>query len=222
MLFLLFWAFGNSFILDATKTNPEIKTLVVNKVPFNIYWILHTHVEQHNLTFDHSRLIQPIDLTFVKQGDYAFQLVTTNIGTYKMTTSFENITVSAQPSHKYPFFWHSDSYLHTHFIKHFIECLYDIVRAVHLFQYKILKLTMEFLKAANILIQYIEDTNGNNEAQYWKSLDLNVSHYDRPLAKASLYDYFEWNDSPHFDIIMMFTLAVRDFIGIDITQSFKK
>jgi hypothetical protein len=216
LLFFLLWTFANSFVLDATKTNPEIKTLIKNDVPFNIYWILHTHVEQHNLTFDRTKLIQTIDLKNVKFGDYVFQLVTTNIGTYKMTTSFENITVLAQPSHKYPFFWHSDSYLYEHFIKHFIQCLYDIVRAVHLFQYKFLKLTMEFFKAAHILIQYIDDANGYNEAQYWKSLDLNVSHYDRPVENATLFDYFEWNDSPHFDIVMMFRLAVRDFVGVDL------
>ena len=215
MLFLLFWTFANSFILDATKTNPEIKTLIANKVPFNIYWILHTHVEQHNLTFDHSRLIQPIDLTNVKVGDYAFQLVTTNIGTYKMTTSFENITVS-QPSHKYPFFWHSDSYLHTHYIKDFFDCSMSIVRAIYLFHYKISKLMVELMRATSILLQYVDDANGQNEAQYWKSLDLNVSHYDRPAEKATLFDYFEWNDSPHFDIVMMFTLALRDFVGVDL------
>ena len=217
---------GESFTLDTTTLNPQIKEYKKAGIPYNIHWRVYKTPygeTPHDFGIVDTEGIQVIDSSSLMNGDYHFLLYTINLNDFTVNNSFYNVTIQNRIDD-------IDYMIDNSFI-YIIENVSHIMDCLLIIHYKLLKFGYEFMRAAFISSQYVRDQLGSyhlisseKNQMVWRHFDIDISHYtmidtahmseseymNHFRQRYTLHDYFVRNNAPYYELARYVFTIIND------------
>lgn len=217
LIALIATTYATSTQLIASSVNPEIVAYEKNNIPHYVQWRLHTFPACYNDTLNSG--VDPIGDTNAKNitvetgsmcaGKYTFALRTLNLKSFVLATHYRDINIETK----------KDPHLYTGSPVCTIMCAVEmIIDTMMIFQYKLIRILDEAIRATNVMRQYLRDRRVSRETlesplyrYMWLSTGTSIGHYN-DTARVSrgnytLCDYFRWNNLSDVSYSVVFAMV---------------
>lgn len=197
-----------TFTLDARKTNPTITELERNNIPYATHWEVFSSPydvsnEKHDFGIVAIEKFNVIDAKDLVQGDYVFQLYTSEFKDLKTTISFYNVSIrDLTPPKKEDVKQERQNKK----ILAVLESFGDIFDGIIVLQYIAIKFAHDVVRVIIVSFQYMrdqamsfEEATSPRRLMRLKYMDIDTSHYADSSAHYPLEYYFTTNKVPYYE-----------------------